>query len=225
MTQTVFAPPPVVAPEAEEQTGGTSRRTLLVAGGLVAALALGGGGYVLLSGGSDDLSSAPPVQHFGVTKTTKAQTPTKAVTPVKKTAVKVPVTSTVPLGRDPFHALYVPSVAAPATSVATGTNTTPATTTTGGSTTTPTTTNPGPARPTTYKLSLTKVTGSGKDLTATFTVGGKLMVAKVGTVFGPTGELKLLSLGQNSKGVWVATIQVGDSEPVDAPKGATLYVA
>ncbi|HUR13707.1 MAG TPA: hypothetical protein VM097_04360, partial [Mycobacteriales bacterium] len=85
-------------------------------------------------------------------------------------------------------------------------------TTSGGTTTTP-------VAPTSYKLVLTKVSGG----TATFSVGGKMMLAKVGSVFGPTAELKLLDLTDTPKG-WVATIQVGDSEPVDALRGETLYV-
>ena len=99
-------------------------------------------------------------------------------------------------------------------------------TTTSGTTTTPTTTTSGPTttKPSTYKLVMTKVTGSGSGLTASFSVAGKLMVAKVGSVFGPTSEIKLLSLGQDAKGAWVATLQVGDSEPFDAAKGETLYV-
>ena len=76
-----------------------------------------------------------------------------------------------------------------------------------------------PEAPKVYKLVLTKVSGG----TATFSVGGKLMLAKVGSVFGPTAELKLLDLTDTPKG-WVATIQVGDSEPVDALMGQTLYV-
>jgi hypothetical protein len=223
MTQTTFAPPPVFAAPEESTEGGSSRRPLILVGGLVAALALGGGGYVLLSGGgsSDDLGSGPFVPPHAKTATKPAAVKPAAAKP----AVKVPVTSTVPLGRDPFHALYIlPVAAAPAsTTTGSGTNTAPATTTstTSSTTTTPTTTT---VKPTVYKLVLTKVSGSGSNLTATFTVAGKLMVAKVGSVFGPTSELKMLSLGQNAKGVWVATIQVGDSEPVDATKGETLYV-
>jgi hypothetical protein len=222
MTQNAFAPP-LEAPEAEESSGG-SRRTALVAGGLAAAVALAGGGYLLLSGGSDTTPTATPASRLGstVVKRAVAHKPAvKAVPPV----VQVPVTSTVPLGRDPFHALYIAPVAGPAT------GTTPTTTTgsTSTSTSSPpssgsTTTAPPPAAPKVYKLVLTGVSGSGSNLTATFNVGGKLMVAKVGSVFGPTSELKLLSLTQDAKGVWTATIQVGDSEPVDAPKGQALYV-
>jgi len=215
MTQTMFAPPPVLEPVQEEVESGGSRRTLLVAGGLVAALALGGGGYVLLSGGSSETPSAAPVIRFGhKPATTKVTTPAKV-----KPAVKVPATSTVPLGRDPFHALYILPVQAAPTTDTPATSTAPASTSSSTTTTSTTTA----AKPTVYKLVLSSVSGSGTDRTATFSVGGKFMVAKVGSVFGPTSELKLLDLTQTSKG-WVATLQVGDGEPFDAKKGETLYV-
>jgi hypothetical protein len=222
MTQTMFAPPPVQETELESPSPGGSRRTVLVAGAVVAALALGGGGYMLLSGGSSDVPSAAPVTHFGNPAAKPAAK--KATTPTAvKPAVKVPVTSTVPLGRDPFHALYIaPVAAAPASST---TATVPTTTTGTTTTTTPTTTTTQPTAPKSYRLVLTGVSGSGKNLTATFNVGGKLMVAKVGSVFGPTGELKLLGLTEDAKHVWTATIQVGDSEPLDAVAGKALYVS
>ena len=226
MTLNTFAPPSVDEAPVAQEPAGTSRRTVLVAGGVAAALALGGGGYVLLSGGSD---STPDtfVSAIGAQKHLQpaAKRPTKAV--VAKPVVKVPPTSTVPLGRDPFHALYLlPVVSAPTAQVA-PTTTTPGTTTTSTGSTGSTTSNPAAptsTAPKTYKLVLTRVYGSGKDLTGVFSVGGKTMVAKVGSVFGPTQELKLLSLSQSAKGVWTATIQVGDSEPMDAAKGQALYV-
>jgi len=225
MTLNTFAPPPGGETPAAEESAGTSRRTLLVAGGVAAALALGGGGYVLLSGGSDSAEDTAASSSLGVRHLAQP-TVKRPAKPAVKPLVKVPPTSTVPLGRDPFHALYllpvvsavsVPTTTAPTT--ATPTTTTP---TTSGSTYNP----PAPTSntPKTYKLVLTRVYGSGKDLTGVFSVGGKTMVAKVGSVFGPTQELKLLSLSQNAKGVWTATIQVGDSEPMDAVKGQALYV-
>lgn len=223
MTQTMFAPPPVIAaPEGAPETGGSSRRPLILVGGLVAALALAGGGYVLLSGGgsSDDLGSGPFVPPAAKSATKPVAKPAVKAPAAAKPAVKVPPTSTVPLGRDPFHALYL----APVATTATTTTAAPPTTTTTAPTTPTTTTTGTTTAPSTYKLTMTRVTGSGSGLTASFTVGGKLMAAKVGSVFGPTSEIKLLSLGQNTKGVWVATLQVGDSEPFDAAKGETLYV-
>lgn len=211
MTQTTFAPPPVVETAVEETAAAGSRRTLLIAGGAVAALALAGGGYFLLSGSSSPAPTASlPVHSFGAPKTLAKP----VVKPPVKPAAQVPPTTSVPLGRDPFHALYIaPAIAAPVAPAAGTTTTSTSTTSTSGSTTTQ------PVAPTTYKLVLTKVSAG----TATFSVGGKVMLAKVGSVFGPTAELKLLSLTSTSKG-WVAGIQVGDSEPVDASVGETLYV-
>jgi hypothetical protein len=226
MTVNTFAPAPAVEAEAPAAGASTSRRTVLVAGGVAAALALGGAGYFLLSGGSDssDEALAPSALPHRV-----AQPAVKRGTkPAVKPAVKVPVTSTVPLGRDPFHALYLQpalSGAVPATGGST-TSTPPLSspTTSGGSSTPSQPTQPTTTAPKYYKLVLTRVYGSGKDTTGVFSVGGKSMVAKVGSIFGPTGELRLVSLSQNAKGVWTATLQVGDSEPVDVAKGETLYV-
>lgn len=222
MTQTMFAPPPVEETAVEETpAAGGSRRTALVAGGVVAALALGAGGYFLLSGGSSEpTASSAPVHHFGVPGKTAGKPPVK---PATKPAAQVPPTTSAPIGRDPFHALYVAPAGGDGAAVAPATGTTPTTTTTttsssSGSTTTaaqPTQ----PVAPKTYKLVLTKVSAD----TATFTVGGRYMAAKVGSVFGPTAELRLLGLTNTAKG-WVATIQVGDADPVDAPIGQALYV-
>jgi hypothetical protein len=152
----------------------------------------------------------------------------KGTKPAVKPAVKVPVTSTVPLGRDPFHALYLqPAVANAAPVTGGSTTSTPplsSPTTSGGSSTPSQPTQPTSTAPKSYKLVLTRVYGSGKDTTGVFSVGGRSYVAKVGSVFGPTSELKLLSLAQDAKGVWTATLVVGDSEPFDAAKGETLYV-
>jgi hypothetical protein len=213
MTQTTFAPPPV-AESAVEETAGGSRRTALIAGGAVAALALAAGGYFLLSGGSSEPTAADlPRRSVGLN-------PAKTVVkPAVKPAAQVPPTTSVPIGRDPFHALYLQPVAAAPAAPAAGTTTTTSSTSTGTTSSGSTTTTSQPAAPTTYKLVLTKVSAG----TATFTVGGKYMTARVGSVFGPTAELKLFDLTDTSKG-WVATIQVGDSEPVDAPMGSTLYV-
>jgi hypothetical protein len=216
MTVDTMAPAPFVeAPEVAESGG--SRRTVLVAGGVAAALALGAAGYFLLSGGSNSTDlGAPASLPRAVQPAVKA--PVKPA--AKKPVVKVPAVSTVPLGRDPFKALYLlPVVSATTSNVAPSTVTPP--TTSGGTTTPVQPAQPTSTAPKVYKLVLSRV-DDGK--VAVFSVGGKTMLAKVGSVFGPTGEIKLLSLGQDAKGVWTATIQVGDSEPVDASKGETLYV-
>lgn len=197
MTQNTFAPP---VPETdglpfEPESAGRSRRTLLIAGGAVAALVLGGGGYLLLSGGSSSAPAPAPVIHFGASS--GKTTPKKVLKPAVKPAAQLPPTTSVPIGRDPFRALYLLPVAAPAT------NTTPAgptaTTTTTTGTTTSTGSTSGTTTPTTYKLQLKSVDSSGTTPVGTFTVGGKTMVAKQGSVFGPTSELKLLSLTQDPK--------------------------
>ncbi len=203
MTETTMLP---VASEAESSG---NRRNILLLGGL-AAVVLAGGGYFLLAGGSSDESttaSLPLPQH-------------RIAAPAKQAAAKapaklsvVPVTNNLPIGRNPFKVLYVAPAAAPATSTTTAGTSTTTTTTSGGSTT-------AAPKPTSYALVLSSVSGK----TASFKVGGRVMAAQVGSVFGPTAELKLLSLTQSSTGKWIATIQEGDSDPIDVAQGQTVYV-
>lgn len=216
MTENTMAAP--VAADSEGE--GSKKKLMLIAGGTAAALVLGGAGYLLLSGGGgDDASYSLPVRKTKpvtstATKTLKSNVPTTTT---------LPAASTVRLGRDPFAALYLVPVAAPPAAT---TPTTPTGTTTTG-TSTGTTTPVAPAKApvaTTYPLKLTKVYGSGSELTAVFSVNGKTQLAKVGSVFGRTSELKMLSLQQGAKGVWIAVVQVGDADPVDLNMGASILV-
>ncbi|MDP9183044.1 MAG: hypothetical protein M3P04_09760 [Actinomycetota bacterium] len=222
MTQTTLSPPPVMAPVAEASTG-TSRRTALIAGGLAAAVALAGGGYFLLSGGSDPVPSSAPVVHLPtkVVKPVVKKAPAKAPT---KPAAKVPVTSTVPIGRDPFHALYIQPVAAapaagpaaPSTSTSTGTPT--------SSTGTSTTTTPVATAP--YSLKLLSISGTGNNgRFFTFSVAGVKKVVISGQKFGKYGELVALTWVTSSTGKNIGSVvQVGDDNPVDLRIGQTISV-
>jgi hypothetical protein len=216
---------------------GDRKKKLIVVGGAVGAVVLAGAGYLLLSGGGSDNADyglqVPKGKPAAVKAVTPAKTTKKSVVPT----TKLPAASTVRIGRDPFHALYL--VPAPVTVTTTpaktdvpaGGGTTPTgTTTTGGTTTTPATT---PAKAptttqvaTTYALKLVRVYGAGKDTTGVFSVAGKgSQIAKQGTQFGKRGELKVLSLQQTAKGVWTASLQVGDDDPFEAVLGTTYYVA
>ncbi len=196
---------------------GTDKKRLIIAGGLAAALVLGAGGFLLMSGGGEEDAGlvVPAAKRPAVTK--------PATNKVTKPVAKVPVISSANLGRDPFVALYIVPAVAVVPAVTSGT--TP-TSTTAGESGTGTSTGSGTSDPvtTTYALKLTRVYGSGKDLTGVFSVDGKTQLAKVGTVFGATQELKLLSLQQNAKGLWIAVLQVGDGDPFDAAAGSTYYV-
>jgi hypothetical protein len=197
-----------MAVAANEESGG--KRKLIVGAGAAGLLVLGAAGYLLLSGGgsSNDASFALPVHHV---KALNSSTTLKSNVPA---VGSLPAASQVRIGRDPFSALYVVPVAPPSTtgtpSTSTGTSTTPGTTP-GTGTTSPTI----PAVPTTYRLALLKVTGTGTSRTAAFSVAGKTQYARVGSVFGRTSEVKLLSFQQSAKGVWSVTIQVGDDAPKD----------
>lgn len=219
MTQTMFAPAPGQAPEANETAGGRSRRTVVVAGGLAAALVLGAGGFFLLRGGSssDDVATGA-VPHV-VKPVTKKAAPRKAVK-ASKPVVKVPAVSSVPIGRDPFHAQYVLPVEAPPAAA-------PATTTT---TTTPTSGQAGTDTPTAtapYSLTLVKITGGAHNSAFVFTwkVGGTTRNVLAAQRFGRYGELvTLTAVKSNSGKVIGAVVQVGDDEPLGVKVGERITV-
>lgn len=244
MTETSAFPfTPMDESEAPAEEAADNRRAVLLGGGIVAALALAGVGYLFL-GGSDDTTDTA---FTPVTRTPRAATAAK-VPAAAKVAPKVPVAFEEPLGRNPFKALYVVPAAAPAaaggatdptlpqgttgTTVAVGSGTTGGGSTgssTGSTTgeTTPTTTSTAPAAPTarTYSLVLQRVYGTGKDLTAEFTIDGRKQLAKVGVRFGPTSEIRLISLQQGPKAAqWTSVLQVGDGEPFDAVTGDKVSV-
>ncbi|MCW2779260.1 MAG: hypothetical protein JWN17_2985 [Frankiales bacterium] len=252
MTESPFPFTPLDEAEAAEEAGGSNRRVLVLAGGVVAALALAATSFLVLGGSDDstDVAVASPV-----VRTTRAVQPAVAQRAPVKAPAKLPVAFTEDLGRNPFKALYVAPAAAagpatdptltggaavaPATGGTTTGSTTGSTTTgsgtgtgtapsTGGST--PTTTGPAPVTPTAptareYSLVLKRVYGAGKDLTAEFTIDGRKQVAKVGVRFGPTSEIRLISLQEGPKtGQWTSVLQVGDGEPIDAVTGDRVSV-
>lgn len=219
------------APAEAVEAAPTDKRKLALIGG-VAAVALAAGGWFLLhgSGGSSGPALGLPAGGLAKPAAVKPATLKSVAKPAakEKAALLVPAASTVKLGRDPFHALYIVPAAAPAAAVGTGTAAPGTSTsgTTGSSTGTSSGTSTTPAAPvsTTYALKLVRVYGAGKDLTAVFSVAGKTQLAKAGSVFGRSQEIKLLSMQQGAKGVWTAVIQVGDGQPFDAPTGEILYV-
>ena len=232
-----------LAVDADPTPSPGSNRRAIIAVGAAGALLLLSGGYYLLMGGSSSEPHAfvPQVQHAQAVVKTVA----KNATPTSKNAVKpaaqLPALSVAPLGRDPFKPLYIQPVAAPVQAVTaapaapTGTTTTPTSTSTTptststtptSTSTTPTSTSTTPAKPvaTTYALSLTSVYGSGSNLTGSFKVGSAQQQAKPGSVFGRTSELRLLSLQQESSGVWTAVVQVGDDQPFNLSQREVQYV-
>ena len=200
---------------------GSNRRAIIAAGAAGALLLLSGGYYLLMGGSSGEPHAfVRQVQHAPavVKSVAKNAKPTskKAVNP----AAQLPALSVAPLGRDPFKPLYIQPVAAPAQVVTTA----PAAPT--GTATTPTSTSTTPTNPvaTTYALSLSSVYGSGSNLTGSFKVGSAQQQAKPGSVFGRTSELRLLSLQQESSGLWTAVVQVGDDQPFNLSQREVKYV-
>jgi hypothetical protein len=201
------------APDATDEA--SNRRVPVLVGGVLGVAVLAGAGFFLLHGGSSsDASLNAPVAR-GVPAGTVGTTPVKTtLNSHVPTTVKLPTASAVKIGRDPFLALYVVPAAVVATVPTTGTGTTGTTAPTG---TTGTGTTGTPAAPvaTTYQLKLLKVTGTGSGRTAAFSVAGKTQYARIGSVFGRSSEIKLLSFQQSARGVWSVTVQVGDDDPKD----------
>jgi hypothetical protein len=205
-----------------EEEGERSRKAVLVAGGVAAALFLGAAGWFLLGGSSSDGSGAAFVPKAKTSRA--AAVTTKKV--VKTATKKLPVAYKAPLGRDPFRALYVLPVAAPAAAATTTTPTT-TTTTTGTGTTTPTsTTTSGTPGTTRYALKLVSISKPSPELRfTTWLVEGKRTVVIPAQRFGKHGELVVLAFVQNASGVVdKAIIQVGDDSPMDVLVGETVSV-
>lgn len=200
-----------------------SNRSRVLAFGALAAAVVLGGGYLLFGGGSSDELTASS----DVVRPARAVKPEIAKRPVLAT---LPVKYDEQIGRDPFRALYV--LPAPVAVAAPGTAGSPGGllpffggtgSTSGGAA--------GPAFPAgaptaqTYKLVLTRVYGTAADRTAVFSIDGKQQVAKIGTKFGPTSEIILLSFQQGPKpGQWTTGLQVGDGDPFDVVTGVPAYV-
>ena len=203
MTDNTFFEPQVDEPA-------QSRKSLLILGAVGGAVVLAAGGYFLLGGsGGGDTSAqviALPVTHTPVVKLAH---------PVVRKPGIIPAVSRVRLGRDPFLALYVPPVAAPAstgtapsagtaptsttTTVVTPTKTT--TTTTGSMPASPGSTAPGmppvaaPAS-TKHRFSVFSITGSASQGRARVSIdGGAPFTVHEGSVFGPTKELTVTDIG------------------------------
>jgi len=210
---------PFMPAGAEEAAPATSdnRRVLLV-GGLAAAVALAGGGYYLLAGSSSSDTSAavaPVVHHQAVPQAKKA--PAKA--PAK--AAIIPVTSSVPIGRNPFKPLYV----VPAVSTTTATS--PSTTTASSPTTTSSSTGTSSVSNAPYALTLVSITGGtgGYAHQFTFKVGSLSKTVIAAQKFGNYGELQVLTYTRTSAGkVTGAVVQVGDADPTTVAIGQKITV-
>ena len=220
---------------------GSNRRPIVIVGGVVAALVLGAGGYLLLGGGggaTNDSFVAPHVAGAAAraaAAAAKTNAAAKAHPAGASTAVKkLPTAYKEQIGRDPFKALYVVPAVTSDAPVTVGTSTVvstlpgagaPVTPPVASSTDTGTGTTPVAPVDKTYKLVLSRVYGTGTDRTGVFSVDGKQELAKVGTKFGPTGEIVLLSFQQGPKpGQWTTVLQVGDGDPFDVVSGVAAYV-
>jgi hypothetical protein len=189
-----------------EETEDKSSRSKVVLLGALAAVVLGAGGFFLLGGsGDEELEDFTPI----------ARAPQTAATPDAAAPVaKLPAASTVALGRNPFRALYVQPVAAPAVAPA------PAA---------PAPVGPAPAQPGTdgapapapAAVSTVKMTGVN-DGTASFVYDGKELSGKQGDVM--DGKLLVVSIAKSSSGTWYAYLQLGDGAKFEVHEGQTVVV-
>jgi hypothetical protein len=222
--------------EVAEESGEGRKKVVLL--GALAAVVLGAGAFLLLGGGGEDeLEEFTPAA-----RAPRAAAPAVTPAPALK---KLPVTSKVTLGRNPFRALYV----APAAGGSTGTTTTPVSTG-GGTTSTPVTVGSGsgstPVAPvrggTTYTppadqpapapappaaqstVSLKGVTAgkSGANPTGTFVYDGQQVTGAAGDVMAK--KLLVISVQQDATGGWFANLQLGDGSPFEVHERQTVVV-
>lgn len=239
-------------PGFEDEKEAGSRRNLVLAGGL--AVVLAAGGFFLLTGGGEeeDFSFVPPARAAAAPVVPAAEVvlpvesqiqlgrnPFKplyiepeaapAVDPAPVQPAPAPVQTApqvifVPIGGDsPTFApaptqTFTPTQPAPAQPAPAQ----PAPAKPSPAKPSPTATTPPPA--TEYALTFTRVYGDGTQATGVFDVDGQQMIAKVGSVFGPTAQIKLLGLGHKPDGTWYATLQVGDSDAFEVLTGETVYI-
>ena len=209
-----------------------NKKKLMIAGLAVAALVLGAGYFLMGGGGSDSadefIPRAPRVAKAAVVPQVAAKT----------TAKKLPVAYQDQIGRDPFKALYVVPVAAPAVAAAPAAATT--STSSGGSATTTTstgdtasTTATQPSAPpacvcaTRYALKLVSIaqTTSEEPRFTTWSVDGQKTTVLPAQRFGKYGELVVLAFSKNAKGaVDKAILQVGDDSPIEVAVGESNNV-
>jgi hypothetical protein len=211
------------APDSDADQGSGGSRKAVVAAGALAAVVLGAGAFLFLNSGGDELLDLPAVQRA-------PQAAPAAPGPSAAPEVKLPAKSTLTLGRNPFRALYIqPPPPAPEPPVQEPTGVVPGVIVVGSGTTPPAggAAGPAPQQPTAkeHKLVLLRVFGTGKDQSASFSIDDKQQTAKVGTTFGPTAEILLLSLQEGPKeGQWTAVLQVGDGDPFDVVLGEPVFV-
>ena len=223
----------------EEPAEAGSRRNVLLLGGLAAVL-LAGGTFFLLGGDEEvvDDFAAP----------TRAKRPPAAAAASPKPA-KLPVATKVPIGRNPFKALYVAPVAAAAAPVGAST--------VGASPVAPTSTAPaaarpvvvvaaGPApagtaplppgttlvptggraapaaRPAQSTVALKRVSTTSGRPVGTFVYDGRTVTGSKGQVM--AGKLKVISLNPLRRGGWYACLKLGDGAPFEVHQHQTVVV-
>ena len=218
------------APAPEQEADSGSRRNLVVLGA-VAAVLVAGGAFFLFSGGdetSEDVAFVPTTAR------------PVAAAPAPKVA-KLPVATKVPLGRNPFKALYVVPVAAAGapggtpqitpTSTTTPTSGTPivvvvpATAPTG--TVTPPTSSGTPAAPaarpsTQSTVALKGVSTKTGTAVGTFVYDGQTVTGGKGQVM--AGRLKVISLIPLTRGGWYAMLKLGDGAAFEVHENQTVVV-
>jgi hypothetical protein len=196
----------------------------------VAALVIGAGYFLLGSGGS------AADEEFIPRAPRAAKAAAAPQTAVKTTAKKLPAAYQDQIGRDPFKALYVVPVAAPAAASVPTTTTTSSTASTGSTTTTSTGDTastsatqaaPAPAPVTTrYPLKLVSISQTNDEARfTTWSVDGQKTTVLPAQRFGKYGELVVLAFSKNAQGtVDTAILQVGDDSPMEVAVGQTNSV-
>lgn len=242
MTESPFAfqdeDGPATVEQVDQEPGG-KRRALIGIGALL-ALALAGGAFLLVGGDEP----TPEVAFAPVKRAPKVQASAVPVPPDTVVAARADAAS---VGTNPFKALYVEPVAAPAPAAPVAKPPAPLTappvvlvTTSqnaSGTTTTKVATSPAPApvvpaptaSPTPKPVPVTRTvllkqvsTDTGSSAVGTFVLSGETFMGGKGAVLG--GKALVKELTKNADGVWMATLQVGDGTPFDVYLGQEVVI-
>ena len=225
---------PEYLPEQSEESASSRKPVVLV--GALAAVLVGAGAFLFLGGGGDDTE-----EFTAVAKAPRAAAPAASV--ATGPVVKLPVSSKLTLGRNPFRALYVEPVAAPApaggvtkptsTGVTAPTVVVAPAPVTGGqpAPAQPVPFQPAPAQPaqpapapaqSTVALKGVAAAKDGSNPTATFVYDGQEVSGAPGDVM--AGKLLVISIQQDNTGGWFANLQLGDGSPFEVHERQTVLV-
>lgn len=219
MTDSPFSFQTTEDPPAFSDEPGTDGRRNAVLFGALGAVVLAAGAFFFLGGGGDETDE---VAFTPSKRTPRVEVSAAPLVP----AAALPAVAKVPLGRNPFRALYVQPVAAPAPApkppppppppppapapIVVVNNVPP-----------PAAPQPAPAPAQRTVQLLSVATPAGAPAVGTFLLDGKQLTGSKGMLLG--GKLLVLDLQQDVRG-WFALLQFGESAAFEVSKGQEVVI-